>query len=157
MKFVHFNNRLDLNFFMNSEYSDDYARAFADLFEQYGGKRFFPKDEIEGWSSFISSIKKGYKDIGCEYDNDLNCIKDDLDFITSQESLDIFEEHSRFKKIITELDEEFKMVTQVDPRNFREDATWWQKQIPKIAVKEFWESFSEEDQTKLQIEFLPDS
>ena len=142
---------------MNVEYSDEYARAFADLFEQRNGKRYFPNDEIEGWSLFIGSIKNGYDDIDCEYSHDVYCIKEDLDFITSEKSLDIFEEHSRFKQIISELDEEFKMVTQEDLRNFSEDATWWQKQIPKIAVKEFWESFSEEDQAKLQIEIMPES
>ena len=49
------------------------------------------------------------------------------------------------------------MVTQTDPRNFPEDAACWKIRIPKIAVKEFWESFSEEDQAKLQIEIMPES
>ena len=142
---------------MYVEYSDDYARAFADLFEKSGGKRLFPNDKIEGWSLFISAIKKGYDDIDCEYSSDLHWIKYDLDYITAEKSLDIFEEHSKFKQIISELDEEFTMVTQVDPRNFPEDAACWKIRIPKIAVKEFWESFSEEDQAKLQIEIMPES
>ena len=48
------------------------------------------------------------------------------------------------------------MVTQTDPRNFPEDA-WWQKRIPKIAGKDFWESFSEEQRAKMQIQIMPES
>jgi len=133
---------------MNLEYSDNYARAFADLAESQFKERMFPNDLLDNWYSLVNVIQNGYNDVPPEFDNDVDSARSYLDYFLNDEKLNSYPEHKLFSEYVLQTDKKFIEATQTSHQINIDSNKWWVNRFPRFASRAYVDFLGQDFVTK---------
>jgi hypothetical protein len=123
---------------------DQYRLAFKSEMEKnfdpnMVGHDLILEELIIGWDDFVIELEEGYDMTSYEFDNDMDIWREPVDLLVNSELLRQFPEHQTTIRIINEIDNRFRAISQ-EHEKLDKLEPWWRKRFLLRASSEYFDT-----------------
>lgn len=119
----------------------DFDATSKAILERHGFKQRTPDELVEWWANLIEQCVDGYDWTIYEFDDEMS-VRDYIETLLDDPSLEGFNAFNEFKARVARLDEQYRELLQGDVKRPSKLDFWWRTGVLRYAGDEYCEDMS---------------